>query len=214
VAHRTPTRRAACEQLAAAGAGVFEADVQVDSHDRLVVSHYLPLRRIDRVQRDNWRLRWHSAAARDTQLLDLERLVPPGCRVLLDLKEKAPDRRARLVAAVRASLPNRTRFVICSPRPDDLEPLRRAGFVTWRTVGYEHELAAVLAAGRLPDAAVTIRHSLLTGDRLERLRQVVPEVVTWTVNDPHRARALRDLGVDGVTTDRAAVLRALTTRPA
>jgi glycerophosphoryl diester phosphodiesterase len=37
-------------------------------------------------------------------------------------------------------------------------------------------------------------------------------VVAWTVNDPARARRLRDLGVDGVTTDRIAVLHALNGR--
>lgn len=183
--------------------------MQVDSTDRIVVSHYHPLRRLRRIQRDNWRLRWHTLAVRDPLLLDVERVVPAGCRLLLDLKEKLPERRARLVAVIRDTLSDHGRFVVCSPSPTDLDPLRDAGFATWRTVGYPRELDAVLATDRLPDDAVTIRHSLLTERVIEQLRKRVPSVVAWTVNDPHHARALRKLGVDGVTTDRSVVLRAL-----
>lgn len=207
VAHRTPASRPACERLAAAGATVFEADVQVDQADRIVISHYHPLRRLTRVQRDNWRLRWHTGAARDAPLADVDAAVPAGCRVLLDLKEKLPARRARLVAVVRDVLPDRSRFLVCSPREAELAPLRAAGFATWRTVGSPRELADVLATGGLPDAAVTVRHTLLNRDTLDRLRGCVPSVMAWTVNDPRRARALRRLGVDGITTDRALVLR-------
>lgn len=209
VAHRTPASRPACERLAAAGATVFEADVQVESADRIVISHYHPLRRFARVQRDNWRLRWHTGAARDPRLADVDAAIPAGCRVLLDLKEKLPERRARLVAVVRDALPDRNRFLVCSPREAELAPLRAAGFATWRTVGSRRELADVLATDGLPDAAVTVRHTLLDRDTLDRLRARVPSVVAWTVNDPRRARALRALGVDGITTDRAAVLRTL-----
>jgi glycerophosphoryl diester phosphodiesterase len=211
VAHRTPATRAACEQLASAGARVFEADVQVDDRERIVVSHYLPFGGV--LQRDNWRVRWHTAAARDPRLPDVTALVPEGCLVLLDLKEKAPERRARLVAALIDALPDRTRFRACGGHPDDLETMRSAGFRTWRTARDSRELAGVLADGALPDEAVSVRHSLLTGDVLERLRDCTSTVVAWTVNDLHRARTLRGLGVDGVTTDRVAVLRALSAIP-
>jgi glycerophosphoryl diester phosphodiesterase len=209
VAHRTPATRAACEQLASAGARVFEADVQVDDRERIVVSHYLPLGRGGLVQRDNWRVRWHTGAARDPRLSDVTSLVPEGCLVLLDLKEKAPDRRARLIAALIDALPDRSRFRVCGTRPDDLDAVRSAGFRTWRTARDARELAPLLADGELPDDAVSIRHSLLTRDVLDQLHDRTPTVVAWTVNSLERARALRGLGVDGLTTDRTAVLRAL-----
>jgi glycerophosphoryl diester phosphodiesterase len=207
VAHRTPATRAACEQVAAAGARVFETDVQVDDRDRIVVSHFLPFGGV--LQRDNWRVRWHTGAAGDPRLADVIALVPDECLLLLDLKEKAPDRRARLVAALIGSLPDRARFRVCGHRRDDLDELRRAGFRTWRTARRSRELAAVLADGRLPDDAVSIRHSLLTGDVLERLHERTPRVVAWTVNNLERARQLHAMGVDGVTTDRIAILHAL-----
>jgi glycerophosphoryl diester phosphodiesterase len=209
VAHRTPSSRSACERLAAAGAQVFEADVQIDAHDRIVVSHFLPFGRYGLVQRDNWRLRWHSAAARDPQLLAVAAIVPDQCLVLLDLKEKATDRRARLVSAIAGSLADRTRFRVCGPCADDLAQLRDAGFRTWRTVGDRRELATVLAEGRLADDAVTVRQSLLDAHVVDRLHEAVPAVVAWTVNDRGRAGQLRGLRVDGVTTDRVAIMRLL-----
>jgi glycerophosphoryl diester phosphodiesterase len=39
------------------------------------------------------------------------------------------------------------------------------------------------------------------------LRERVPRVMTWTVNDVARARRVMALGVDGVTTDSLDVLR-------
>lgn len=209
VAHRTPPTRAGCERLATAGARVFEVDVQVDGDARIVVSHYFPFGFGGLLQRDNWRVRWHTGSKRDPQLSDLAMLVPASCDVLLDLKERSADRRARLRDALIDALPQRSRFVVCGPDADDLDELRSAGFRTWRTAGRRLELDAALDRGPLLDDAVTVRHSLLTPDVLDRLHSVVPIVVAWTVNGLARARTLRAMGVDGVTTDRLPVLAAL-----
>jgi len=213
VAHRTPATRAGCEELAAAGANVFEADVQVDDNGAVVVTHYLPLGIGARFERDNWRIRWHTGRARDPRLADVIDIVPADCLVLLDLKERHPDRRARLVAALTDSLPDRSRFRVCGHPEEDVAALRAAGFRTWRSVGNSRHLAAVFAEDRLPDDAVSIRHSLLTADVLARLHERVPQVVSWTINSVGRGRQLRALGVDGVTTDSTAVLRSLAAFP-
>lgn len=213
VAHRTPATRAGCAQLAGAGASVFEADVQVDDAGAVVVTHYLPFGLGGRFERDNWRVRWHTGRARDPRLTKVTDLVPADCLVLLDLKERKPARRAQLVAALTEALPDRSRFRVCGHPEDDVAALRAVGFRTWRSVGNRRQLAAVLAEARLPDDAVSIRHSLLTADVLARLRERVPQVVAWTVNDEARARQLRTLGADGVTTDNANVLRLLSQFP-
>lgn len=213
VAHRTPATRAGCEQLAAAGASVFEADVQMDDRGTVVVTHYLPLGVGGKFERDNWRIRWHSGRASDPRLADVLDIVPADCLVLLDLKERQPGRRARLVAALADSLPDRSRFRVCGHPDEDVAALRAAGFRTWRSVGNGRQLAAVLAGGRLPDDAVSVRHSLLSADVLVRLHAQVPLVVAWTVNSVGRAGQLRTLGVDGVTTDSTAVLRSLSAIP-
>jgi glycerophosphoryl diester phosphodiesterase len=207
VAHRTPPTRAGCEQLAAAGARVFEADVQLGADGQAVVSHFLPFGRF--LQRDNWRLRWRAGAVRDPQLRHLAALVPQACLVLVDLKETRPARRAALVHALDGTLTPRERFRVCGGRPPDLDALRARGVRTWRTVGNRAELRAVLAADRLPDEALSVRHSLLSARVLTALHERVDTVVAWTVNDVGRARELRGLGVDGVTTDRREILREL-----
>jgi glycerophosphoryl diester phosphodiesterase len=212
VAHRTPASAERCARLAAAGAQVFEVDVQLRS-GHIAVSHFLPLGRRGFVQRDNWRLRWHTAATRDPALAEVDAVVPPGCTVMLDIKETAAARRRDLAAAVVETLTDRARYVVCGPDAEDLEHVRAAGFRTWRTAGTGRELAALLADGAAPDEAVSIRHSLLRPESLARLHELTTTVVAWTVNDLGRARQLRDLGVDGVTTDRAAVLHDLAGAP-
>jgi glycerophosphoryl diester phosphodiesterase len=213
VAHRTPPTRAGCERVAAAGATVVEADVQVDDAGAVVVTHYLPIGPGGRFERDNWRLRWHAGRRRDPRLEQVSDIVPASCLILLDLKERQPERRARLVGALRDSLPDRSRFRVCGHPAEDVAALRAAGFRTWRSVGNRRHLAAVLAGDRLPDDAVSIRHSLVTARVLEQLHDRVPSVVAWTVNSPARAGQLRVLGVDGVTTDRVDVLRKLSAIP-
>lgn len=209
VAHRTPPDRIRCAHLAAAGAELFEVDVQIDDGDHVVVSHYFPFGPFGLLQRDNWRVRRPVGVGRDPELAAMVDYVPDRCRVLLDLKERMPARRARLLAALIGSPLRSERFVVCSPHGTDLDELRAAGFATWRTAGTRAELADVLSAGRLPDEAVTIRHTLLTEPLVHTLHDRAPGVVAWTVNDPGRAVRLRDLGVDGITTDRARVLRQL-----
>lgn len=213
VAHRTPASRTGCEQVAAAGASVFEADVQVDDDGAIVVTHYLPFGVGARFERDNWRVRWHTGRAHDPRLTEVTDIVPTGCLVLLDLKERRPERRATLVAALTETLPDRSRFLVCGHPEDDVAALRTAGFRTWRSVGNRRHLAAALTEDRLPDDAVSIRHSLLTADVLARLHERVPHVVAWTVNSARRARQLRALGVDGVTTDSVIVLQTLSAIP-
>jgi glycerophosphoryl diester phosphodiesterase len=212
VAHRTPPSSAQCARLAAAGATIFEIDVQL-GRGRIAVSHFLPVGRGGYLQRDNWRWRWHTAAARDPAVDDVAAVVPPGCAVLLDLKERTAERRRELISAIVETMPERKRYVVCGPHPEDLQRLRAAGFRTWRTVGGRRSLAALLADGPIPDEAISIRHTLLTEASIDRLQDVTETVVAWTVNDPGRARQLRDLGVSGITTDRPAVMQSVAAGP-
>jgi glycerophosphoryl diester phosphodiesterase len=208
VAHRTPASARRCAGLAAAGVTVFEVDVQLRG-GRVAVSHYQALGPARGLQRDNWRLRWHTRSRLDPELAEVDAAVPAGSRVLLDVKEVAPTRRRALVGALADALAERDRYVVCSPFPDDLDQARAAGFTTWRTVRSRAALAPIWAAQALRDEAVTVRHSLLDAAAISALGERVGTVVAWTVNDPQRARDLRRLGVAGVTTDRMEVLRTL-----
>jgi glycerophosphoryl diester phosphodiesterase len=95
-----------------------------------------------------------------------------------------------------------------SPHAADLAAARTSGFRTWRTAGTRRELAGILDGAPVDDEALSVRHSLLDAATMRRLGGLGVPVVAWTVNDVARAGALRALGVEGLTTDRLAVLRA------
>jgi glycerophosphoryl diester phosphodiesterase len=200
VAHRTPRTREACETLAAAGVRMFELDVQLGREGGLVVSHFLPLFGVRGwVENDNWRMRWRSGG--DPTVEDVIALVPDRCEILLDPKERAAERRAELVSRVRA-LPEPARYVVSTSDLEDLAQFRGAGLRTWRTLDGMRQFAAAVKDG-VEDEAVSVRHSILTPDRMDLLRRTTPTVVAWTVNDVGRARLLEHWGVAGITTDRA-----------
>lgn len=207
VAHRSPRSADACQAVADAGATVFEIDVQVWG-GRLVVSHYLPIMGTP-FRRDGWRVVRGWNPRHEPPLADVAELVPRDRVVLLDLKEEDPGRRADLLAAIVATLPASGRYLACTSIVEDLDVLRDKGFHTWRTIGDQRQLDAVVACGAIADDAVTVNHTLLSRDVVDRLHSLTSTVVAWTVNDAQRARWLRDVGVDGLTTDSVAVMRAV-----
>lgn len=208
-----PTDAAACRRLREAGADLFEVDLQFDRRG-LVVSHFAPLPHTGgRVRYDGWRLRVGRADGREPLLAPQLALLPDGARLLLDPKEKLPERRDRLVDLVVEAFPDPSRAIVSTGRRADLDRLRAAGFETWLSIGEPGPLAAVLAAppDDFAEAGVTVRHSLLDASTVTRLHERTPTVVAWTVNRTARARRLASAGVDGITTDRAGVMRALRT---
>ena len=56
-------------------------------------------------------------------------------------------------------------------------------------------------AVQVPERALGM--SVTSSPMIERLHRAGVEVHVWTINDPERMRALLDLGVDGIVTDRA-----------
>lgn len=72
------------------------------------------------------------------------------------------------------------------------------------------EPAWLLARGQLAPwlgvRAVHPRHNLITPEFVERAHARGWRVNTWTINDPERARALVDMGVDGLISDAPTVL--------
>lgn len=201
VAHRTPLTPSGCARLAAAGATLFEMDVQL-SPGGLVVSHFMPVLGLRGwLEYDNRRLRWTPRAGRDPSLHEVAKVVPDDREILLDLKERSSARRWELTRRIAGELRDRARYRVSGGTASDLDELRGAGFRTWRTIDSRRDLDEVLAQGSLQDEAVSIRHGLLSGSTVERLHGIVPTIVAWTVNDLARARTLAALGVDGLTTD-------------
>ncbi len=209
VAHRLPRDAEARAAWLAAGVQRFEADVQLAPDGAVVVSHFLPFLRVRGwLQHDGTTFRWGGGG--DPTLDEALGALPPSAGVLLDPKETRPSRRAALVAALSAALPDRERHVVSTDDDGDLAGYRAAGFRTWRTVKDAATLRSVLAGPELPDAGVSIRHTLLDRATVARLHERCGQVVAWTVNDEGRARSLLGDGVDGVTTDRPDVARLVT----
>src|SRR3954470_21907062 len=103
VAHRTPLTADGCAELAAAGAGAFEIDVQLVG-GRLVVSHFVTLPHLpDWLEHDNWRCRLRGRGPRDLPFEDVVALVPPRCLVLLDPKLPRGSDRVGLADALAAA---------------------------------------------------------------------------------------------------------------
>jgi glycerophosphoryl diester phosphodiesterase len=50
-------------------------------------------------------------------------------------------------------------------------------------------------------------------DTVGALHEKVQHVIAWTVNDTTRAAQLRNTGIDGITSDRSAVLRVFAMPP-
>ena len=206
VAHRAPADPARAARLAAAGAGMFELDIQLRGSG-VVVSHYLPFGRFG-VQRDNWRLR--VGAGRDLSVAEALRVLPGDVDVLLDPKHHrgfAAEDLVGAVAAVVADQPDR--FVVSTGRPELLRAYRALGLRTWRSIGDRVALRQVLSGDRLPDDGVSVRHSLLDAETVRALHGITGIIAAWTVNHERRALHLADLGVDAITTDRPTVLQAV-----
>ncbi|HUR74296.1 MAG TPA: glycerophosphodiester phosphodiesterase [Sporichthya sp.] len=207
IAHRTPATPERCAALGAAGATVFEIDVQTVGED-LVVSHYLPVHPLlPRVRRDRTRFTVRRRGRLEPALAATIEALPPGAEVLLDLKVDTGPAAHALVERIAATGPDPARCYASTKGWATLPALAAAGYRTWRTIGNAAALAAALAMPELPDHAVTVRHTLLSGEVVAKLRERGPRVMTWTVNDPTRAREVLSYGVDGVTTDSVAVLR-------
>lgn len=207
IAHRTPATRERCAELGAAGATVFEIDVQTIGDD-LVVSHYLPVHPLlPRVRRDRTRLTVRRRSRLEVALAETVAALPAGAEILLDLKVDQGPAAHALVEHLATAGPDPARCYASTKGWATLPALAAAGYRTWRTIADPAALAAVLAMSDLPDDAVTVRHTLLSAEVVAELRGRVPRVMTWTVNDPTRARAVLEFGVDGVTTDSAEVLR-------
>jgi glycerophosphoryl diester phosphodiesterase len=217
VAHRAGNDLHALRAAVEQGADVLEADVH--SHrGRLEVRHHkslgpLPWRWDRRARpgsvpllRDTWELRPAAhfplrlsavlAAARPgtTLMLDLKGVGGVGPAVLRQLHEQAPD----------------TPLMVCArwwPSVDafrDQPEVRPVLSARGRT-----ELARLrrrLARGPLP-YGVSVHRSLLDVEVVRALHQRVDLVMTWPVNDLPALEQVLSLGVTGVITDEAQVLR-------
>lgn len=207
IAHRGANREAPENTIAAfeaaigLGADGIELDVQLTADDIPVVHHdaWLPVGEggaagvpIAALTRADLKAR--TVAPTLQEVVDA---VGRRCRLYVEIK--AP---AALLAVVRCLRPLGDR---CAVHAFDHRVISRAAEVApgiARGILLVSRLVDPLAAMGAARARDLWQHvDLVDDDLLQRVHAAGGRVVAWTVNDPSRARQLRDAGVDGICTD-------------
>ena len=160
---------------------------------------------------DRWELRtgW-TPRRRLEQLLDE---ASPSTRFMFDLKGTDLRLAEALRAQMAASAPGR-RYWVCSRSWDLLEPFRSHPDVqVAHSVGSTAQLRAVRAHLTWETHhAISIHRRLLTAAVVGSLKELASAVITWPVNSWADFEAVRELGVDGITSDSLDLIRALSER--
>jgi glycerophosphoryl diester phosphodiesterase len=205
-AGKPPENTLAAMRLALSqGAGGIELDVRLCKSGEVIVLHDVDLKRMAGVA-----LRAQDATLAELQAHDLGRgeHVPtldaamdlvlgagPELRLNIELKPDVPDENALVQAVARFSAG------ICAAMRRELPAL---------AVAFLYEQAAEEALRPTGVAVVHPRHQLLDAAVIAELHARHLQVNTWTVNDPARALALAQAGIDGIITDDVpAILSAL-----
>ena len=215
------------------GADAVEIDVFLSKDGRVVVTHDKTTKRLAGVDRPvvNQTLaelrqldvgRWkgdHFSGERMPLLSEVLATIPQGKRLFIEIKcgpEIVPELKRELVAAGRP--PAQTAVISFSLETVAAVKRELPELACFWIV----ELKPDKQTGRLmPEAADLIDRARAAGlDGLDvgkappigrafvvAVKQAELELYVWTVNDPQVARRLRDLGVDGLTTDRPGWLR-------
>lgn len=222
-AHRGANRRAPENTLAAfriaieEGADGVELDVRTCGSGEVVVAHDPHLGRV--AERAAWvaMLPWEQVRAvrigegERVPLLDevIDLVVGAGLRLNVEVKPDVPDRRA-LARAVATTLARRRSsereaMVLSTFDAVVLGTLRR--HVRDVPVAFLFDrpntglLRGAVARRILRPDGLHPHEALCTPARLRRWKARGLFVTPWTVNDPERARALAELGVDALITD-------------
>jgi glycerophosphoryl diester phosphodiesterase len=194
----------AFERAVELGADFVELDVQASADGALVVFHDLDLDRLTPLRgplrrRSLAELREHGIPTLD-EVLDLAR---GRIGVMAELKSAHLFRRHDLIARTAALL-GADDVVLSFGRRTLLEARRmRPALRVLQHVGYGVSIrtaASYAWAVGFHDARVTRRG-------LERASRLGLETTVYTVNDARRMRALGEMGVSGIFSDRPALLR-------
>lgn len=200
----------AFERAIEVGADFVELDVQASADGVLVVFHDLDLDRLTPLRgplrkRPFAELREHGIPA----LEEVVELARGRLGLMAELKSAHLFRRHDVIGRTVALLGERD-AVVSFGRRTLLEALRRRPTLrVLQHVGYGTSIRA--AAGYA--WAVGFHDPRVTARGLARARDLGLRTTVYTVNDAGRMRALAALGVDGIFSDRPALLRATLSAP-
>lgn len=206
IAHRAGNNLHHLERALDAGVDAIECDFW-HARGRLVLRHERKLPALP-VLYDKWYVRW---AWGTLSLPVLLREINLRAELFLDIKSStkhAADAVLKLYHDNESMMP-RTR--VSSKKWKLLDRLARAGtdMEMFYSVAEEPGVKGLLARCKAPNPphGTSIRHTLLTRQRVERLHDAGLVIYAWTVNRDERVRELLDWGVDGIIADDVNVLR-------
>lgn len=194
-----------------------ETDVHVTADDVVVAFHDPDLQRTcgrpGRIEDLTWEQLRQARVAGVAPIPRLADLLEewPDLRVNIDCKS---DRAAEPLALELERTASMDRVCVASFSDARLRRLRRRLGPGLCSAAGPQELAYLWLTGRRPASALTVqvppRHGRLTlvGTRfVRRVHRAGLALHVWTIDDPMEMARLLDLGVDGIMTDRPAVLR-------
>lgn len=198
IAHRAGNDLDALRRAEALGVDLVEADVRLYRR-RAVVRHLKTLGPIP-LYWDRWALA--SPFRRFPSVEDLVRHADERSELMLDLK--GPRRRlAELVLEDLRPVLGARPLTVCARSWRLLSTFESLPVRRIASAGSRRELRALLAAfAELRLDGVSVHERLLDETTFADIRRVTELVLTWPANLPARARALVELGVDGLISDR------------
>jgi hypothetical protein len=204
IAHGAGNGVRSAARAAALGADVVEADIH-SYHGRLEVRHLKTLGRLPLLW-DRWYLApgWRRRLLLPELAADLA--TSPGPAIMLDLKGHDQKLPSAVIEAI-ADLRKARRVLVCGQNWSLLEPFLDAADVeVLHSIGREEQLAAFDARPELRGAGISIHNRLLTQDIVARLKQRVPFITTWPINDGALLERVVGFGVTAITTDSERIL--------
>jgi len=204
VAHRAGNDLETLREAARLGADIIEADVHLH-RGRLEVRHQKALGPLPWLW-DKWEL--YPATFPRLLLDELMDALPAGTPVMLDIKGVGRAG-AEVARALHARSPDHP-LLVCARWWPSVLPFRD---VPWAQVLLSArgrtELARLrrrLRTGTAPHG-VSVHLSMLTPELVAEIKERVPMVLTWPVDDPASLEEAHRVGVDGVITKDLDILR-------
>jgi glycerophosphoryl diester phosphodiesterase len=195
--HSVPENTIASFDLALEhGCDGFEFDVRLTTDGRAVIAHDPEVDGLS------------IAHAASSDLKDLPLLDPVLSRyqatAFLDIEIKVPGLEPIVLRALQKHPPHKG-YVVSSFLPEALLALRSLDLGI--PLGLICETTAQFKLWReLPVQIVAPHHTLIDIDVMKDLKAAGRKVLAWTVNTLDRMAELRDLGVDGIISDRTELL--------
>lgn len=204
IAHRFGNDLARVQEAVDAGADMIEVDAWLH-RGHLDARHEKTLGDLP-IRWDKWKLEW--ARSPRLPMGDLLRTIPNDVILMVDLKgrdRRLPATVLRAIAETNDAQP----FAVCARRVELLD-----GFASSSALGTFPSVATELHVQRLEArrprpywAGISAHFELLSPRMMERLRAIAPLIISWPINGSPRLERAIELGVDGVITDEADIVR-------